>query len=102
MEALHLVDVYCKQEEFTEGYEYSLSLSPFTNQWLDSACLVVAKEISKYPSEKQTTRLIKILPELKKQDSETDLPASYYALWSSYVYSIIDSSQSKEGYCKVS
>lgn len=95
-EALHLIDFYCKQEKFTEGYEYSLSLSPFTNQWLDIACSVIAKEISEYPSEKQTTRLKKILPELKKQDSETDLPASYYALWLSYAYSIIDNSQSKE------
>lgn len=95
-EALHLVDIYCKQEEFTEGYEYSLSLSPFTNQWLDSACLMVAKEISECPSDKQTTRLKKILPELKKQNSGSDLPTSYYALWISYASSIIDSSQSKE------
>ena len=95
-EALHLVDIYCKQEKFTEGYEYSLSLSPFTNQWLDTACLVVAKEISECPSEKQTTRLKKILPELKKLNSGTDLPASYYALWFSYASSIIDGSQSME------
>lgn len=106
-EALHLVDIYCDQKNLKEAYEYSLSLSPFTNQWLDTTCSVIAKEISEYSLEKQIIRLKKILKELKEQnsktelpasyyDSKTELPASYYALWISYTSNIINSSQSKE------